>query len=226
MQGRGTARQGDCSWLLRARREKARLLSSYNNRQQQPATRHRSTVRRLVSKSSMRADTVSSLPNGDGHQANSGASADRRSSALGTPAARYRCRPSASKMNVVGSDRTERRSRGRRIVVHIDFHVGHVAKVVADLVDDAAHLVARRAPGALKCTTVGPCRDKPRSLVSTSSARLRIGRPERPERRVSSHPITAASASAATTATIAPVNGRFPCSQVKSCLVKPIEGDG
>src|ERR1700734_3565506 len=33
--------------------------------QQQPATRHRSTARRLVSMSSTRADTSCSLPNGD-----------------------------------------------------------------------------------------------------------------------------------------------------------------
>src|ERR1700756_3358435 len=42
-------------------------------------------------------------------QANSGTRADRRSAALGTPAVRYRCRPWASKMKVVGSDSTERR---------------------------------------------------------------------------------------------------------------------
>src|ERR1700691_798488 len=33
--------------------------------QQQPATRHRSIVRRLVSRSSTRADTLITLPNGD-----------------------------------------------------------------------------------------------------------------------------------------------------------------
>src|SRR5262249_51778618 len=43
------------------------------------------------------------------HQANSGVNADRRSSAFGTPKARYRCRPPAAKINVVGSDKTERR---------------------------------------------------------------------------------------------------------------------
>src|ERR1700678_3148582 len=42
------------------------------------------------------------------HEANSGVSADRRSSAFGTPVARYCCRPLASKMKVVGSDNTER----------------------------------------------------------------------------------------------------------------------
>src|SRR3984957_17906597 len=43
------------------------------------------------------------------HVANSGVNADRRSSAFGTPVARYCCRPPASKMTVVGSDNTEKR---------------------------------------------------------------------------------------------------------------------
>src|SRR6202012_1050352 len=43
------------------------------------------------------------------HRPNSGTTPDRRSSGLAPPAARYRGRPSPSKMTVVGSDSTERR---------------------------------------------------------------------------------------------------------------------
>ena len=41
----------------------------------------------------------------------------RRSAAFGTPALRYRCRPSASKMNVVGSDSTDSRLAATTILL-------------------------------------------------------------------------------------------------------------
>ena len=105
MTDRGAGHRG----LLRARREKGAATQQLRQQQQQPATRHRSTARRLVSTSSRRADTSDSLPNDMAAQANSGSSADTQVSGLGHPATRYRWRPSASKMNVVGSDSTESR---------------------------------------------------------------------------------------------------------------------
>ena len=101
-------------------------------------------------------------------QANSGASADRRSSAFGTPAARYRCRPSASKMNVVGSDRTERRPAA------LGFSSMSISTCATSGRSSQTWSTTRRTwvhgphHDALKCTTVGPVRDRPRSLVSTS----------------------------------------------------------
>src|SRR5882757_5267664 len=47
--------------LLRGRREER--VATQQLQQQQPATRHRSTARRLVSLSSTRVDTPDSLPN-------------------------------------------------------------------------------------------------------------------------------------------------------------------
>ena len=168
--------------------QKGAATQQLRQQQQQPATRHRSTARRLVSTSSTRADTSTAYPM-TWPQANKGSSAARRSAALGTPAARYRWSPSASKMNVVGSDSTESRRlrpdwrpcRSRRVPLR----------------------VGRRTPGrppaappahgphqsALKCTTVGPVADSPRSDVSTSAACSALARIS-PARSVSSRPIT------------------------------------
>src|SRR5271155_4121319 len=166
-------------------------------------------------------------------QANSGASADRRSSAFGTPAARYRCRPSASKMNVVGSDSTERR-RAALGLASIS-----ISTCATSPRSPHTWLTTRRTwvhgehHEALKCTTVGPSPDRPKSLVSTSPAVLGSVARMSPARRVSSHPMTAASTNAAATATIAAINGLTPpgahatriLARLKSCSVEPIESD-
>src|SRR6202007_140318 len=98
-------------------------------------------------------------------QANSGFSAERRSAALGTPEARYRCRPSTSKINVVGSDSTEKRRAG----------AGGASRATAVWATSprssqtwpTTRRTRSQGPhhGALKWTTVGPLRDRPRSAV-------------------------------------------------------------
>ena len=80
--------------------------------QQQPPRRHRSTVRRRVSMSSLAGLHERQLtrfqagvkPPGARYRASS--SAARRSAAVGHPGHPERCQPSASKTKVVGSDRT------------------------------------------------------------------------------------------------------------------------
>ena len=62
-------------------------LEAAEQQQQQPATRHRSTVRRLVSESSRRANTPTAYPE-RAVQANQGVSNVRNSSARGTPLVR------------------------------------------------------------------------------------------------------------------------------------------
>src|ERR1700685_4305644 len=61
--GSGAARHGLFLAAPSAAREGA--ATQQLQQQQQPATRHRSTARRLLSRSSTRADTSCSLPNGD-----------------------------------------------------------------------------------------------------------------------------------------------------------------
>jgi hypothetical protein len=186
------------------------------------------------------------------HQANSGASADRRSSALGTPAVRYRCRPSASKMNVVGRDITDRRFAAPGLssmsisTWATSPRSSQTWSTTRRTWEQGEHQVA------LKCTTVGPSPDSPRSLVSMLSAIPGSVARRAPARRVSSQPMRAATANAATRATIEAINGRTPyranpartslqllkslalllriaalCIVAgASCLVEPVERDG
>ena len=98
------------------------------------------------------------------------ARADRRSAALGTPEARYRCRPSASKINVVGSDSTENR-RAAAGLASMSISTWATSPR-ASQTWSTTRRTRSQGPhhGALKCTTVGPVRDRPRSVVSGALA--------------------------------------------------------
>ena len=161
----------------RAARERAQLTQQLQQQQQQPATRHRSTARRLVSIGSRRADTADSLPN------------DTVIKPTAVPAPTAGQRPwvrrwcgiaavrRASKINR-GRQRQHRKPSGRfGIGVHVDLHVCDRGEFGAHLVDHAAHRRARPAPvGAEMQRRSGRCATGPGRTVSTL-ARL-VGRLE------------------------------------------------
>ena len=79
-------------------------------------------------------------------QANRGCNAVRRSATFGTPALRYRCRPSASKINVVGRDNTDSCFAAAGLASISISRCDTSGQVGAHLVDHATHRSARATP--------------------------------------------------------------------------------
>ena len=202
--------------------------------QQQPATRHRSTARRLVSMSSTRADTSCSLPNGDviGPTAVPAPTAGHRlsvhprsGSAAGRP---------ASKMKVVGSDNTERRRAAPGLASISISTCATWSRSLADLIDHAAHLGARSAPRCAEMHDGRSVRGQAEVGGVDVVGRVRIGRLDLAGPAGHQPADEPATASAATTATSAEVTARprvhvrsssLSASSSASCSVEPVERD-
>ena len=137
--------------------------------QQQPATRHRSTARRLVSMGSRRADTSAAYPM---TWRSSQQRFQRRPQVGGL--GHTRGAVTLSPVDVEDQGGRQRQHRKRRAAP--DWRPDRLRRGPRRPGPSQTWSTTRRTRsqgphhGALKCTTVGPVRDRPRSAVSASSA--------------------------------------------------------